>query len=212
VWQILHGSIKIDEGPLTPTYIIPGRFHVGYSILGRWLMRRGGDQRQASARFIVSLAGIVLTLVLAQYLAWALLGSKILADPGGREALWFWYGQLGVGVAFYLACLLGYQPTIDISVSDRAVSIRRGRESIRLSYDDVVRVTEISALDFYRHYAKYQRTRSFVNRLADTVLLIHMTDGDVVLGLQQPGRAALMARITTHISAPVSRPATVQVA
>jgi len=192
-------------------FLISGRFHVGYSLLGRWLQRRLRDHRRASARFIVVFAGLLAGLVIAQYLAWAILSPTIKAAPGGLEAQIFWYGQLGAGFLFFLTSILGFQPAIRIFGTADGLIIRRAGATHFIAYSDVERISECTPTVFYRHYALYAQTKAFVNRLEEDVLLIKTASGDVVIGLGTMDREALWAFLEAR-TMPVANNLAVQVA
>ena len=167
-------------------------------MLGRWLRRAIGDERRAEAYFILVLSGLIVGVILFQYVAWAWLGATILADPTGSVAVAFWLMQLGSVVGSVLLAVVGFQPAIRIVATPAGIQLQQGKTVIALHPEDITSVETISALTFHRHYRRYAATRSFVNRIEDELLLLHTSDGPLVLGLS----AADHARLLPHLKTP----------
>jgi hypothetical protein len=174
---------------------IPARFHPGYSLLGRWLVRLTGDRRQAEAWYIIVVMAVGLGLLLAQYLGWALLKPTIQAAPAGPEAMAFWLGQIGGVLAFLLLGCVGVQPAVTVACSPYGLDVTQGRRHHFVAYGDITSLTTITPECFHRHYSRYAATRSFVNRLPDALLLIRTAERPVVLGLGTEDRAHLVAHL-----------------
>jgi len=187
---------------LSQRFVMPARFHPGYSPVGRWVRRRVGDARRAEAYFILTLVGAVAMLALAQYVAWALVQDAVTANPGGPAAMAFWGGQVAAVALYALTCVLGFQPSVEVAVTPDGVRIRQGKEALTLASDEVLRVETIPALVFHRHHRRYAGTRVFVTRMPPEVLLLHTREGPVALGLAPGDRAALIAHLQAQASFP----------
>lgn len=181
-----------DDVPLTCS--IPGRFHPGYSLLGRWMRRRFHDERQAEAWFIVTLAGIVVGLAVAQYLAWTVL-QLVHPAPSPTVLGLFWAAQLALVLLSGLTCLLGKQPPVTVTFGTDALYLHQKPRVVEVRCDRITAAESISALLFHRHYRRYAETRVFVNRVPPTLLLLHTDDGPVVLGLPEEDRHAVLAHL-----------------
>jgi len=159
------------------------------------MRRRLGDERRAEARLAVTLTGILLALMVTQFLAWALLAPSILAAPTGSIALLYWGAQIGAFVLCFLGCVLGFKPAISICFEPGGLLIRRPDETLRLAAGEVFAHEVLSPLLFHRHYRRYARTHVFVNRLTDAPLLLQTAFGPVVLGLSTADQTAVLRRL-----------------
>lgn len=188
------------------TYYMPRRFRPTYSVLGRWLRRRSGDERHAEALFILAVVGLALVLLLAQYLAWVLLKDALTAEPLGPVALGFWGGHLAAFLLFFFGAVLGFKPAITVTRTAEALHIQQGGKRHAYAYATMQQVTPISALRFHRHWRRYAQTQVFVNKIEDPLLLLHTTHGPVVLGLAEEDlhalKTALEARIPPEFATP----------
>lgn len=183
---------------MSKTFEIPARFHPGYSLLGRGLVRLTGDHRQAEAWYIIAVIAVGLGLLLAQYLGWALLKPTIQADPTGPAALTFWLAQLGGGLAFLLLGCAGMQPAVTVVCSPYGLDVTQGRRHHFVAYGDVDALSCITPELFHRHYRRYAATLSFVNRLPEELLLLRTAERPVVLGLGGEDRARLVAHLESR--------------
>jgi hypothetical protein len=174
---------------------IPSRLHPSYSLLGRWLRRRVGDARRAAALFVVALAGLALALVLAHYVAWALLQPVVAADPGGPVALAFWGLQAGSVLLFLLTCVAGVRPAACVRYTRALLEVRRGTRVRRLALSEIHRAGALSPLRYHRHYRRYAATEAFVDRLRTDLLLLRTRDAVVVLELPDADRQRLLAYV-----------------
>ena len=166
---------------------------MGYALLGRRLRRQTDDSLQAESLLILIVAGLTLGALLVQQFAWALLRDAVLADPFGPWALGFWASQLAVGAAFAVGAVWGFKPGVTVTCTPTAVCIRPdGGPETAVPLDEVTAVRRLDARVFHRHYRRYRRTRVFVNRIEDEVVLLRTPDGPVILGLSEPDRTAFL--------------------
>ena len=180
---------------VTPSFHISGRFHPGYSLLGRWLRRATGDVRRAEALLIVAWSGLLLLLAGGQALAWMLLQDVLEAAPRGPEATAFWLAQLGAALGYVLFGLVGFQPPIAVTCTPRRLTLRQGDRTLAIPYHAITSAEPVSVLRFHRHWRRYAATHVFVNRIPDTLLLLRTTSGPVVLGLSAGDQAALVEHL-----------------
>ena len=185
---------------VTHRYAIPGRFHAGHSLCGRWMRSREPDERRAEASFLLLLIAVPVVLVLAQYVGWAFVRQSVTEDPGGPVALAFWGVQLAAVALYVLGCVVGFQPAVEVLATAGGVRIRRGKETLTLAADEVLRTETVPALLFHRHHRRYAGTRVFINRMPPEVLLLHTEAGPVALGLTAADRDALIADLRARRS------------
>jgi hypothetical protein len=178
-----------------PPFHIPGRFHPGYSMLGRWLRRRTGDARQAEAYLIVVAAAFGLVLLLAPALAASFLEAGTQAGRAGglRPDVVFWLAELGALLLAGLVGGLGFEPAVTVTCAADHLLLRQGTSTCRIPYDALRSVEPLPRLLFHRHYRRYAATRVFATRLPDPLLLLQTPEGPVVVGLAAPDAAALAA-------------------
>ena len=180
---------------MTPSFHISGRFHPGYSLLGRWLRRTTGDARRAEALLIVALVGLLVVLAGGQALAWMLLQDVLEVAPRAPEAAAFWLAQLGAALGYVLFGLVGFQPPITVTCMPGALVLCQGGRTLALPYHAIASAEPVSALRFHRHWRRYAATHVFVNRIPDPLLLLRTTSGPVVLGLSAGDQAALVEHL-----------------
>ena len=171
----------------------PGRFHPGYALLGRWLRRRTRDPLQAEALQILVLTGLALGLVLIHALLWAFWYPALQADPTGPVALVIGGGSLGAVVLVIGLGVLGFAPEVVVWGDAAHLHIRQGRRGLRLPYEQVESVAQITPLVYHRHYRRYAATHSFVGRVDGDLLLLRTPQGPVVLGLLPADQDLLQA-------------------
>ena len=180
------------------TWPVPGRWHLGYSLLGRWLRHRVRDPRRAEAYLILILATLAVSLVLAQYTAWALLGKAILADPTGPTAVSFWLAQVVGLLGFVALGLMGWQPRITVEAGPKGITVQQGRRTHHVPYATITDTRLVAPLTAHRHYARYAATVWFVNRWPDALLLLQTPTHPVLLGLDARAQDALRDAIALH--------------
>ncbi len=181
------------------TYYVPRHFSPRYSLLGRWLQHRLGDERRAEAFLLLLLMGGALVLVLAQYIAWVFVKPAVLANPRGVVAVVFWISQLVGWSVFLLGAVVGFSPPIVLKQGPEALDLQRGNTRHQVAYASVQAVAVLSAKEFHQHWRRYAQTKAFVNRPNAALVLLKTTAGPVVLGLpaeERPGFVeALEARL-----------------
>lgn len=136
----------------------------------------------------MTLTSLVLVLLIAHYLSWALLQTLVSASAAADWQLTFWFGQLAsVGVIAAIA-FVGVRPALTATCDDDAgvLQIEQGRDALALPYDAIASTAVISARRFHRHYRRYARTRIFVGAIGEAVLLVTTDDGPVVLAFDDP--------------------------
>lgn len=147
------------------------------------------DARRAEALFIVALAGLILALGLASYLAWGLLVAR-----GSLSLLAFGLLQGSAVLVLGLTSLVGFKSAIEVTCTSDALQIRQGARQVRIAVADLTSVESIPALRYYRHDARYAATQGFVNHPERSPLLLRTAAGDTVaLGLTSPDQDALIS-------------------
>ena len=196
---------------LSLSFFVPGRFHPGYSWLGRYLRRRVRDELYAEGLYILLISLIGVGLMLLFFLGWAGLQLVLAARPDEAERLvrLYFAGQVGASLLFFVTCFMGFKPALNLRISGRRTRIRQGARECVLPLHRIRRISPASALQFHRHYRKYEGTRSFFVRLPNPLLCLDTDTGPVFLGLPQEDHPALMAHWERqHV--PVREPATMQ--
>lgn len=183
---------------MSHTYSVKRRFHIGYSILGRQIRQHIKDQHHAEGVFILTFAAVFFSLVIANYLGWAVM-QGILANPSYNittpetVTMGFWIGQLTLGTIFLLGCVLGFKPALQVKLeSGRGLSIKQGERAVFIPAEDIKSTTLIPARRFHRHYAKYRGTQAFFVKMPAALVLIATQNGPVVLGLSDKDQKELL--------------------
>lgn len=159
------------------------------------MQRRVGDARRAEAYYIITLTFLALVLLLANYVAWALLETRILADPEGPVALWFWTGQVGAVLLVILGAVIGFKPEVRIVCGDGGMDVQAEGKHLQVTRTNIQSFETISATVFHRHYRRYAATHVFVNRMPETLLLLHTTHGPLVIGFSESDLAACIMHL-----------------
>lgn len=197
---------------LTRTFRSPRSFHPSYSLLGRAIRYWTGDRLRGEALFLVTLTALVLVVLIAHYLSWALLQTLVEASTADEWQLTFWFGQLASVAAIAGVAVVGFRPPLTATCDDDAgvLHVDQGSDALALSYDAIASTSVISAQRFHRHYRRYARTRTFVGSIGDAVLLVDTRDGPVILAFDD---ADAHDALHTHLQdaltrVPESTPAT----
>jgi hypothetical protein len=170
--------------------VIPGRFHAGWSPLGRALRSHTGDRLRAETLQIVLLTGGALAWLMGVY------AGEVLADLLALPPLALWAGLAGTGLLLVLVGGVGFCPPVVVTCSGRAVRVERGRERLRLPYAALTTVETVDAREYHRHHRHYAAVRPFLNGSRAPVLLLQARGGPVVaLGLREQQHDALLQHI-----------------
>ena len=159
------------------------------------------------------LSGVVLGLLLVNYLAWAVLQPVLEADPTEAFATTFWLAQVTSFLLAFVVCAFGFAPPIHVTCAPRALEVAQGERAARVPYDALRAVTPLPARLYHRHYRRYAAARCFVNRPDDELLLLRTGDGrPVVVGVPEGRRPDLMRaiaarRVPTYAAAPIAQSA-----
>ena len=157
--------------------------------------------------YLLVVTGLLLALLLGQFLAWALLQPTLTAAPTGTASLLFWLAQVGGGAVCILLCLVGFKPGLLVAISGDILHVEQGGRALELPLETVTAARTISALRFHQHYARYAATHVFVSRLPDEVLLLETTDAPVIIGLFPDDRTALLRMLEDRHIPASGRPA-----
>jgi hypothetical protein len=192
----------VPTRPPPPSFVIPARFHPGWSLLGRALRRWTGDRLRAEALHITLLTGGALLGLMGVYAADAL----VVAGPAEAALLAVGGALVGVSGLLALVGLVGVRPRAAVTCAPAAVRIERGRERLRLPYAALERIETVSARLYHRQYRRWAAVRPFLGSASGPVLLLHAQDGTqedarggdgriVALGLPEAQREALRNRL-----------------
>lgn len=185
--------------PLTHAFSSQRTFRPTHSLLGRALRRWTGDRLKGEAYYVLVLTGLVLALLMAHYLGWALLQPIFTGPDGAWYQTVFWLGQLASVVAVAAVGLVGFRPPLTVRCDDEAgrLHLTQGDRSCAVDYASVETASLIPARRFHRHYRHYAATRIFVGRLEDEVLLLETDTGPVVVALP----AESLTDLRNHLAA-----------
>jgi len=186
----------------------PRSYDPSYSLLGRLFRSWTGDRLRGEALFIVTLTGLALLLLMAHYLGWALLNPVLTANPSWQVL--FWAGQLASVAVLAAVGLLGFRPGVTVTCTADGLQLEQGTRSLKVPYDAVENIEEISPPQYHRHYRRYAATHVFVGAIGDAVLLLRTTNGPVAIALtdadEQAALRAHLETVETEAREPVPRP------
>ena len=185
--------------PTVPASCVPHTFHAArcfapsYSLLGRWLRHRTGDARRAEAHLIVVLTLLGIGVLLFPALAGSLgsgLGGGAYTLTGGAVL-----GLVLLGSAVLLGGVVGFKPALRVTCTPTVLQLRQGARTLTCSYADITHLAWISAVALHRHYGRYAGTQLFTGRVKTErrLLLLHTTEGPVVVGLPPDDLVTLFA-------------------
>ena len=168
----------------------PPVFHPASSPLGKLVRRWIDDERRAESVYIVVAALLLVVASLAGQWGWVLWGTE-----NGDPHLGYFAAQLVGGGLAAGYCLLGWRRPIQVWAGPDRLEIQRGPDTLSISYIGIQSTERIPATVYHSHWRRYARTRSFVNRLSDEVLLLRTDQGPVVLCLAE----ADLVRLAAHL-------------
>ena len=174
------------------TYSISGRWHAGYSLLGRLIERRSASRWHAGGLLIIALAAGATALLLATAAAWMLGASAVLT---ALITLW---------ILFLAAGLAGYQPAIHVEVvaaDERAAAARitlaQGTRRRTIDTDSIENIERLDPVSYHRIFRRDGVTDCWVNDPTKTMLRIDIQDSHnegpiLILGLPPHHHAAFL--------------------
>lgn len=193
---------------MTRTFESPPSYQPRYSLLGRAIQTWVGDRLRSRALFIVVLTGLTLGLLMSHYLGWALLEPYLTAHPKWQTI--FWGVQIGSVLLLAGIGLVGVCPSVRVTCSPDAVTLRQGNRMRTLPAASIDEVSLISARRYHRHYRHYAATEVFVSHLPDEVICLRTDDGPVIVALadatDQPALLDHLKEIRAPSPEPVSHP------
>lgn len=187
---------------------IPRRFDPTRSVLGSLLSRRS-DALQAEARYYFAAVMIVIGILIANFLAWAILKPTVMDDPLGTVALLYWTAQVSSIVGFLALCVVGFQRSTTIVVNDSNVTIARGQDHITIRRSDIEDHEIVSPLTFHRHYRRFSKVSSYAVAGAQAYVIVRPPEEVLAIGLHLEDAQDLL---DTLKSEGVTRPEAVRVA
>ena len=189
--EISRRSSKTSSDNAVPhTFTISGRWHAGYSLLGRWIERRSASRWHAGGLLIIALAAGATTLLLATAAAWMLGASAVLA------ALMFLW------ILFLAAGLAGFQPPIHVEVarvgeSAKATALAQGTRRRIIDTDAIENIGRLDPVTYHRLFRRDGVTDCWVNDPTRTMLRIILNPTDeeshsLILGLPPNDHAGFL--------------------
>ena len=177
--------MQVGSKSLSLSFVVSHRFHAGYSLLGRLIRRRVNDEHYAEGIYILALAMIGVGLVLLFFLAWSVFRGVVAPELAQFNEFVYIYSfsQLGAGLLFFLTCLWGRKPALEVELTADQLTVSQGEDWLSIPRRHIQKISCISALEFHRHYRTYAETRSFFVRIPSHLLLLSTDAGPVVLGM-----------------------------
>ncbi|MBT8401007.1 MAG: hypothetical protein KJO98_11070 [Rhodothermia bacterium] len=161
---------------------IPRRFDPTRSVFGRFVGRHA-DVLQSEARYYFATIMMLIGILIANFIAWAILKPTIMDDPLGTVAILYWAVQVVSMVGFLALCLVGFQRGTVITVDDCNVSLARGDEPVTVRRSDIDSLEIVSALAFHRHYRRYSNVSSYAAVGTEAYVIIRVSEKVLAIGL-----------------------------
>ncbi len=161
---------------------IPGRFDPARSVFGRFASGRA-DALQAEARYYFATVMMLIGILIANFIAWAILKPTIMDEPLGTVALLYWGAQVLSIVGFSALCVVGFQRSTTVTVNDQKVAVVRGKDRISVSRSEIEGYEIVSALTFHRHYRRYSTVSSYAATGAEAYVIIRGRVKMLAIGL-----------------------------
>lgn len=179
------------------TFRIPGRFYPPASRLGRWLEGRLGDPLAAEAIYLLLAGAGAVVLILLYFLTGMQYGAP---SEIGLSTATLWIVHVGLAAGYLAGVVYGRQSAIHLQLDENELRIRRPDrgDHVSIPAGAVREVERVDARTYHRHYRKYERTRTFVNRPTEPVLLLHTETGPVALGLDPADQKSLCTALREH--------------
>lgn len=174
------------------TYQIPSRFHPFYSLLGRGIRRWSEDTWRAENLYILAVVLIGTGMILVHFLMMAAVDL-----PPTSSSPWLWGSQLALVTVFLLTSVIGFEPAITVRYTRNQLEICSEQGTTIIECSEITTMKQIDRRTFYRHYGRYRRTQSFVNRLPSHVLLLRTETDPIVLGLNEHDQRELIDHLCT---------------
>ncbi len=163
---------------------IPRRFDPTRSVFGR-LVRRHDDPLQSEARYYFGSVMMLTAILIANFFAWAVLKSAILADPLGSVAIVYWIAQVISIGSFSALCIVGFQNGTTVTVTDGLVSIIHGDELVTLRRSRIDDVRVVSALLHHRHYRRYSNVTTYAAAASEAYVILRVAERVFSIGLKR---------------------------
>jgi len=129
---------------------------------------------------------IVLTLIL-QFLSWSLFHEQL--EQNQDLLMWYWNGQLGIGILVLLLGFLGFSPRVRVIVNESSIEISQGVRSIEMDLDTSPHCRIISALEYHREWG--HQVEGYMTHIPEDVLLIFSEHGVIAIGINPLAHANL---------------------
>ena len=149
------------------------------------------DRLQAEARFYLYVVTVLVLLVLFNFVGWAFVQDAIRTDPVGTTATVFFGCQIASALLFALTCVVGFRPSVEITVSGRWIEIVQGSREDRIRISTIIGLETVPALTFHRVHRRYDGIIEFSGRSGADYVLIRLVDRTVALGLEEEQRDTL---------------------
>ncbi|MEM6646367.1 MAG: hypothetical protein AAF730_08945 [Bacteroidota bacterium] len=181
---------------------IAARWDPTHSLLGQWVQRKTADRWQAQAYFILVSISLLVVLVIANFVAWGVVGASITAAPEGSMAVAFWWSQLAAFGGWGLISLFGWAPGVQVDVNEAGLVVTQAERTLTMPRWTIERVEVISAMQYHRHYRRYAGTTAFVGALPPHLLLVESEAYCWVLGLAADDMHAVRGALVEEAEQP----------
>jgi hypothetical protein len=170
---------------LTRTFRSTRTFSPSHSLLGRFIRYVIGDRLRGEALFILTITTLLMGVLIAHYLGWALLQPAMDASNPETWELRFWFAQIGSVLVLGLLGGLGWRPSVEATIDTDAgtLHLSQGTASAHVELADIEDVSIVSARLYHLHYRHYANTTPFIGEMTDEIIIIRSADGPLAVAL-----------------------------
>ncbi|PEN12776.1 hypothetical protein CRI94_12210 [Longibacter salinarum] len=153
-----------------------------------------GDRLRGEALFILTLTTLVMGVLIAHYLGWALLQPMMTGSDTSTWQIGFWLAQVGSVAFLLLIGGIGWRPEVIATIDTEAglLSVEQGNVSASVDVDDIQDVSVVSARQYHLHYRRYAATKPFIGKLGDEVVIVRTTQGPLAISIDDAEAGALV--------------------
>lgn len=170
---------------MTRTFRSTRTFSPSHSLLGRFIRYVIGDRLRGEALFILTITTLLMGVLIAHYLGWALLQPAMDASNPETWELRFWFAQIGSVLVLGLLGGLGWRPSVEATIDTDAgtLHLSQGTASAHVELADIEDVSIVSARLYHLHYRHYANTTPFIGEMTDEIIIIRSADGPLAVAL-----------------------------
>ena len=187
-------DVSTEPVALTRTFRSSRTFSPTYSLLGRWIRHLTGDRLRGEALFILTITSLVLGVLMAHYLGWALLQPAMNAGNPDTWQLWFWFAQIGSVALLFLIGGVGWRPSVEATIDTTRgiLMVEQGKSSVKVHVDEIEDASIVSPRLYHMHYRHHAATRPFISRPGREVIILRTGDGPIALSLDEADAGTLV--------------------